>query len=377
MNESQSAQPIDPLWITGQSIAVELDLFISILTGGILIDPFPDDIKILFQANVTNWRDRWIELIGEQKTQVSIMESCAYLADVLIGSDYEQVTLAIRELTLEKAFEHLQVEAAKIGLEADPKLPLDQRLIDLDVRLFTNYYSSIGFDKGDWQKRSARHIHNLSIAIRILRNGDLHSRFWFWLDRLYFEAYRPWRETRSEIMEQQEKRAYLELSRPQQHSLNLDWLPIQNPILRYPELRAAIEADKLQVCLWIEPFNFPDAWLLTPGRLLVTFSSSNSLNENFYAFAEDVAERAKAFSDPTRLLILRIIRHFGMINTEIADYLQLARPTVSIHAKILREAGLIRSTQDGRQVRHEIAPEEIRRFFRDLERFLDLPEEDL
>jgi DNA-binding transcriptional ArsR family regulator len=152
---------------------------------------------------------------------------------------------------------------------------------------------------------------------------------------------------------------------------------MQNPILRYPELRAAIEAHKLHVCLWIDPFNFPDAWLLTPGRLLVTFSTSNALNENFYAFAADVAERAKAFSDPTRLMILRIIRHFGMINTEIADYLQLARPTVSIHAKILREAGLIRSTQDGRQIRHEIAPEEIQRFFRDLERFLDLPEEDI
>jgi DNA-binding transcriptional ArsR family regulator len=63
-----------------------------------------------------------------------------------------------------------------------------------------------------------------------------------------------------------------------------------------------------------------------------------------------------------------------MINTEIAESLGLARPTVSVHAKILREAGLIRSEQDGRQVRHEIAPAEVRRLFRDLEEFLDLPD---
>lgn len=375
MNESQSAKPTSPLWTTGQSIAMELDFLISILTGGILTDPFLDEIKAMFQESLAGWHGRWTELIGEQKSHLSIIEACAYLANVLISSDYEQVTLAIRELTLEQAFENLQAKAKKLGLEANQKLPLDQRLIDLDTRLFTQYYISIGFDKGDWQKRNARHAHNLSLALRILRDGDLHSRFWFWLDRLYFEVYHPWRESCADIMEHQEKRAQLELSKSQLHGLDLDWLSAQNPILRFPELRAAVDAQKLRVCFLVEPFNFPDAWLLVPGQLIVTFATPGTMNENFYAFANDVAERAKAFSDPTRLLILRIIRHFGMINTEIADYLQLARPTVSIHAKILREAGLIRSSQDGRQVRHEIVPEEVRRFFRDLERFLDLPDE--
>ena len=44
------------------------------------------------------------------------------------------------------------------------------------------------------------------------------------------------------------------------------------------------------------------------------------------------------------------------------------------HAKILREAGLIESRQVGRQARHEIDSNAVRRLFRDLERFLDLPE---
>ncbi len=62
-----------------------------------------------------------------------------------------------------------------------------------------------------------------------------------------------------------------------------------------------------------------------------------------------------------------------MTNTDMAAYLGLSRPTVSIHAKVLREAGLIRSWEDGRITRHEIDPEAVRKLFQDLEEFLDLP----
>jgi DNA-binding transcriptional ArsR family regulator len=72
--------------------------------------------------------------------------------------------------------------------------------------------------------------------------------------------------------------------------------------------------------------------------------------------------------------MLRLIRHFGMMNTEIANFLEISRPTVSVHAKILRKAGLIESRQQGREVRHQIVPSEVRRLFFDLERFLDLPD---
>jgi DNA-binding transcriptional ArsR family regulator len=64
-----------------------------------------------------------------------------------------------------------------------------------------------------------------------------------------------------------------------------------------------------------------------------------------------------------------------MVNTEIANFLGISRPTVSVHAKILREAGLIQSRQDGRLVRHELVASEVRRLFHDLEDFLDLTEE--
>ena len=58
----------------------------------------------------------------------------------------------------------------------------------------------------------------------------------------------------------------------------------------------------------------------------------------------------------------------------MARFFGLSRPTVSNHAKILREAGLIDSRQEGRQVRHSINPDALHRLFGDLVEFLDIPE---
>jgi DNA-binding transcriptional ArsR family regulator len=154
------------------------------------------------------------------------------------------------------------------------------------------------------------------------------------------------------------------------------WLPPQNPIQTYPELSQAVQDGRLGVFFWVEPFGLADTWTLFPEFVMVSFAEPGLMYQNFVAYVNEVAERVKALADPTRLTILRLIRHFGLVNTEIANYLEIARPTVSIHAKILREAGMIRSHQEGRVMRHEIVPEEIRRLFRDLEQVLDLPEEE-
>jgi ArsR family transcriptional regulator len=211
---------------------------------------------------------------------------------------------------------------------------------------------------------------------QILRDGAQHTQFWHWLDRFYYEFYRPWREAKAKSMELAEKRAITALGATKGTSVppDMTWIPEPSPLVRYPDIQAAVQAGRLRVFFWVEPFGQADSWSLYPGWLLLSFAEPKLLYDNFQDFAQDVASRAKALGDPTRLIILRMIRHFGMINTEIADALGLARPTVSVHAKILREAGLIRSKQDGRQVLHEIAPSEVRRLFHDLEEFLDLPD---
>ena len=364
-------------WIIRQSIASELDVALAVIGGrDLFTETLLDDLAFL--RNIPpDWRALLPEMLGDSATNASIIEFAAGMADVLLGEDYEQVTLAIRELTMAEALRQVEQQAAQFDLAANPDLPLFERLVDLQNRLYTTLYASAGLDvasspyKHEWRRGIER-------AVRILRDGDLHSRFWFWLDRFYFEVYRPWRETRKAAMETLKKRALLALGAEEKYGAppDLSWLPAQNSLLRFPELTAAANSGRFTVCFCVEPFGLIDSMAVDTGLIIITFAESVALLQKFRELSSDLAVRANALADPTRLMILRLIRHFGAINTEIAEYLQLARPTVSIHAKILREAGLIRSHQHGRQVRHEIVPSEVRRLFRDLERYLDLPDEE-
>lgn len=69
----------------------------------------------------------------------------------------------------------------------------------------------------------------------------------------------------------------------------------------------------------MEPLELSDLWALLPGWVLVSFAEPGILYQNSQAFAVDVANRAKALANPTRLIILRMIRHFSLINYEHAS----------------------------------------------------------
>lgn len=73
---------------------------------------------------------------------------------------------------------------------------------------------------------------------------------------------------------------------------------------------------------------------------------------------EDVA-LLRALAHPVRLRIIDLIQHHGgeLCVCEFERYFDLTQPTISHHLKILREAGLIRSRQDGTWVRHMIEGE--------------------
>jgi DNA-binding transcriptional ArsR family regulator len=62
-----------------------------------------------------------------------------------------------------------------------------------------------------------------------------------------------------------------------------------------------------------------------------------------------VARRLKAVADPTRLAILHSLAAAPSSVGELATLFRLAQPTVSMHVKVLRENGLVRSERkDGR-----------------------------
>jgi DNA-binding transcriptional ArsR family regulator len=62
----------------------------------------------------------------------------------------------------------------------------------------------------------------------------------------------------------------------------------------------------------------------------------------------------KALSDPTRRRILQLLREREMSAGEIADHFDLAKPTLSGHFAILREADLIASDKAGTTITYRL-----------------------
>lgn len=69
------------------------------------------------------------------------------------------------------------------------------------------------------------------------------------------------------------------------------------------------------------------------------------------------AQKLKVLSDATRLAVLEVLmagpKHVGEIN----EQLHIEQSLLSHHLKVLREAGLVCATRDGKAVLYELAPE--------------------
>ena len=77
---------------------------------------------------------------------------------------------------------------------------------------------------------------------------------------------------------------------------------------------------------------------------------------------DELAKLAKAIGHPARVRILRLLsRKEAKVCSQIVDELPLAQSTVSEHLRILKEAGLVRSSQDGPRVGYCINFDGLRR----------------
>lgn len=66
---------------------------------------------------------------------------------------------------------------------------------------------------------------------------------------------------------------------------------------------------------------------------------------------EELAKLTKALGHPARVRIIRMLsRKEARVCSQIVGELPLAQSTVSEHLRILKEAGLIRSSQDGPRI---------------------------
>jgi ArsR family transcriptional regulator, arsenate/arsenite/antimonite-responsive transcriptional repressor len=63
----------------------------------------------------------------------------------------------------------------------------------------------------------------------------------------------------------------------------------------------------------------------------------------------------KAFSDETRLRILKLLEHGELCVCDIFSALDMVQPKISFHLSALKDAGLITDRKEGRWVRYSIA----------------------
>lgn len=62
----------------------------------------------------------------------------------------------------------------------------------------------------------------------------------------------------------------------------------------------------------------------------------------------------KALSDPTRRRILQLLRGQPMTAGQIAEHFDIAKPTLSAHFAVLREADLVESEKSGTSITYSL-----------------------
>ena len=67
-----------------------------------------------------------------------------------------------------------------------------------------------------------------------------------------------------------------------------------------------------------------------------------------------MSEVYKALADPTRRRILQLLREREMSAGEIAEHFDLAKPTLSGHFAVLREAGLVTPAKAGTTITYHL-----------------------
>jgi DNA-binding transcriptional ArsR family regulator len=133
---------------------------------------------------------------------------------------------------------------------------------------------------------------------------------------------------------------------------------------RMPEVQANFMAGKPLVfvpCLF-----FGSSMYLDFPELVVIGTGVDTGNVAARARTESVAKRLKALADPTRLAILHFVAAAPSSVSELAVLFRLAQPTVSMHVKVLRDNGLVRSERRGGRIRLSADPVAVESLLGDL-----------
>jgi DNA-binding transcriptional ArsR family regulator len=364
-------------WKFQRSILFELDTIFSLLNDYLPLASLSNSINQLVDSIPPEMVHEIRTLLARREQFFGFLFAAGFSSQTEFEEDYVQATMPIRKMRKEDFVQLTIARAAEYGIkiEVDSSQPLLEQMYLVHSQLVRESGQRIGYIEQSGEIQNLTLKSDIELLAGFLADGDNHDQFWHWLDRFYYQIYQTWRQTKVTVMDESEERANLSLGASSDQLL-VDWLPQVNPLRFSPVMTESIKRGILHVIFLVEPFELPDSWFVIPDGMVITFADNEVSFQRFIDFVNNLSERLKALADPNRLLIMRIARQTGKDNTEIAGFLNVSRPTVSVHAKQLREAGLIETFEDGRSVRHEVVSSEVRQLFRDLERFLDLPPQD-
>jgi DNA-binding transcriptional ArsR family regulator len=124
---------------------------------------------------------------------------------------------------------------------------------------------------------------------------------------------------------------------------------------RAPSIPASVEAGH-QRLLFVPCLFFGSSMYLEFPGLIVIGTGVGQGDVQARAQTESVARRLKAVAEPTRLALLHSLATAPSTVGELALLFRLAQPTVSMHIKVLRESGLVRSERVGGRLRLSADP---------------------
>ncbi len=119
---------------------------------------------------------------------------------------------------------------------------------------------------------------------------------------------------------------------------------------RLPEILAKVETGQ-QPLLFVPCLFFGSSMYMEVSGLVTIGTGVGQGDVAARAQTESVARRLKAVADPTRLALLHSLASAPSSVGELAVLFRLAQPTVSMHVKVLRENGLVRSQREGGRLR--------------------------
>ncbi len=119
---------------------------------------------------------------------------------------------------------------------------------------------------------------------------------------------------------------------------------------RMPGILSGVESGQ-RALLFVPCLFFGSSMYLEFPGLVVIGTGVGQGDIEARARTESVARRLKAVADPTRLALLHSLAMAPSTVGELAVLFRLAQPTVSMHVKVLRQNGLVRSERRAGRLR--------------------------